>query len=99
MTTRAIEELEDVYPDVIAQMGEKFDSHEFLLKLAQGHQQLYAQAVGEYSSDDKPFRTVQGLLIKGLLNFPSLVKRTGVRLGKDLFQQDDPAITWMKLKE
>ncbi len=99
MTKAAFDELEAVYPDVIAQMDEKFDSHNFILKLAQRHQRLYIQALIEYAANDTPFKIVHGLIAKRLMNFPDLVKRTGVHVSKDIFLQDDSATTWVKMKK
>ena len=97
MTKAAFEALEAVYPQVIAEMPDEFDSHQFILGLAQMYQQLYVQALVEYAGNDRPFEIVHGLLAKRLMNFPDLVKRSGVHVSKDIFQQDESASIWLKV--
>jgi len=64
------------YPSIIAQMGEVFTSHKFILELARQHQDLYVDALYAYRDSLRegrpvPFQIVHGILAKHLLNSPN----------------------------
>jgi len=88
--------LEAVYEQVIALMPNKFDSHEFILKLAQKYQQLYVQALVEYVSNERPFQIVHGQIAMRLLKYPHLITRVGEHISKDIFLQESSATLWQK---
>ena len=48
MTTNAYEAIEEIYPRIVKLMDDEFDSHEFILMLAQKYQKLYVQALYEH---------------------------------------------------
>jgi hypothetical protein len=97
MSASEFEALEAVYEQVIALMPNKFDSHEFILKLAQEHQQLYVKALIGYVDSERPFQTVHGQIAMRLLKFPNLVTRVGEHISKDIFLQESSAIQWQKV--
>jgi hypothetical protein len=97
MSATDFESLEDVYPLVIAHMPPKFDSHEFILKLAQEHQRLYVQALIEYAESERPFQIAHGQIANRLLKFPHLVTKVGEHNSKDIFLQDNSASLWQKV--
>jgi hypothetical protein len=97
MSAFGFESLEAVYEKVIALMPNKFDSHEFILKLAQEHQQLYVQALIEYAESERPFQTVHSQIAMRLLKFPNLVTRVGEHISKDIFLQESTATLWQKV--
>ena len=72
-------------------MGEFFDSHDFILKLAHAHQRLYVAALAAYVDHEHPFQIVHGEIARRLLNHPELVNRVGVRNSRDLFRQKNSA--------
>ena len=97
MSTTEFELLEAVYEQVIALMPNKFDSHEFILKLAQEHQRLYVQALVEYADSERPFQIVHGQIAMRLLKYPTLVARIGEHISKDIFLRENTATLWQKV--
>ena len=91
--------LEAVYEKVIALMPSKFDSHEFILKLAQEHQQLYVQALVGYVDSERPFQAVHSQIAMRLLKFPNLITRVGEHISKDIFLQESSATLWQKVEK
>jgi hypothetical protein len=89
--------LEAVYEQVIELMPNKFDSHEFILKLAQEHQQLYVKALIEHAESEKPFQIVHSQIAMRLLKFPNLVTRAGDHISRDIFLQENVATLWEKV--
>jgi hypothetical protein len=97
MSASEFEALETVYEKVIALMPNRFDSHEFILKLAQEYQQLYVKALVEYAESERPFKIVHGQIAMRLLKFPNLVTRVGEHISKDIFLQESTATLWQKV--
>lgn len=97
MSATEFELLEAVYEQVIALMPNKFDSHEFILNLAQEHQRLYVQALVEYADSERPFQIVHGQIAMRLLKFPNLITRVGEHISKDIFLRENTAIVWQKV--
>jgi len=77
------------YPGIISKMPDRFDSHEFILRLAQENQQLYIEVIYHfrYSAEPAaPFMVVHGKLAKHLKEYPDLIKQIGtVQSGRRLF--------------
>ena len=75
MEPECISLLEDKFEETVAKMeGPEFTSHDFLLKLSQANQKEYIAALHHYSStNDTPFRTVHGILMKKLKERTDLV--------------------------
>ena len=99
MSATEFESLEAVYSQVIALMPEPFDSHQFILKLAQEYQRLYVQALIEYAESERPFQIAHGQIAKRLHNFPNLVTKIGEHISKDIFLQDNSAAIWQKVRK
>jgi len=97
MSAFGFESLEAVYEQVIALMPDKFDSYEFILKLAQEHQQLYVKALIEYAESERPFQIVNAQIAMRLLKYPNLVTRVGEHISKDIFLQESSATLWQKV--
>ncbi len=91
--------LEAVYEKVIALMPNKFDSHEFILKLAQEYQQLYVQALVEYVDSESPFQAVHSQIAMRLLKFPNLVTSVGEHISRDILLQESTATLWEKVEK
>jgi hypothetical protein len=96
MSASEFESLEACYEQVIALMPNKFDSHEFILKLAQEHQRLYVQALVEYAESERPFQIVHGQIAMRLIKYPNLVTRVGEHISKDIFLRENTATLWQK---
>jgi hypothetical protein len=99
MSASEFESLESVYPKVIDSMPETFDSHQFILKLAQDYQRLYVQALIEHVKSERPFQIAHGQIAIRLHNFPSLVSRIGEHDSEDIFRQVNSAVVWQKLRK
>lgn len=93
----AFEALEDVYPSVVEVMDSKFDSHDFILKLAHMYQRLYVQALIEYADSDRPFQIVHGQIAQRLRKHADLVTYDGETDSKDIFKQKNSAAVWVNL--
>jgi hypothetical protein len=92
-----LEALEAVYEKVIAIMPNKFDSHEFILKLAQEYQQLYVQALAEYVDSEKPFQSLHSQIAMRLLKYPNLINRDGEHISMNIFLKESTATIWKKV--
>jgi len=99
MTQDEFKPLEAVYEKVIALMPNKFDSHDFVLKLAHEYQQLYVQVLSNYVEEEKPFQAVQAQIAMRLLKFPQIVTMVGEHISKDIFLQEKTASVWQKVKK
>ena len=58
MSAPTLDALEQVFPEVVEKMSDYFDSHDFILKLAQAHQRLYVAALAAYVGKEYPFQIV-----------------------------------------
>ena len=96
MAEPALKTLEAAFPEVVATMGEYFDSHEFILKLAHAHQRPYVAALARTKSVH-PFQVVHREISRRLLNHPGLVTRIGERTSRDIFGQKSSATVWCKV--
>jgi hypothetical protein len=89
--------LEAAFPEVVVLMGEFFDSHDFILKLAHARQKLYVAALASYVDHEHPFQIVHGEIARRLLTHPELVSRIGERMSRDIFGQKSSATVWCKV--
>ena len=94
-------ELYSHYPALIEQMPETFTSHEFILRLAQRHQQLYIEALYSYRDalhrgGQAPFMIVHGILAKQLSNYPTLIEHIGDVMSVDIFGQQNGCARWRR---
>jgi hypothetical protein len=97
MSAHQFEALENAYEEVIGFMPDTFDSHQFILKLAQEHQRLYVQALIEYAESERPFQIVHGQIAQRLRNFPHLVAYIGETTSEDIFLEKNSAAVWRKV--
>lgn len=66
------------YPAIISQMPDKFDSHDFILRLTHENQKPYIEALYHYRESAEPaspFMVVHGILAKHLNEYPKLIKQ------------------------
>ena len=99
MTLSALEELEQKYSEIVDLMPAKFDSHKFILVLAQRYQRAYVRALNEYAGNNQPFQTVHGLIAKKLKQHEDLVKHIDNKTSKNIFRLDSDAAIWEKVKK
>jgi hypothetical protein len=71
-----LDELKQYYNGILDLMPDEFDSHEFILKLAQNHQPQYVRTL--YASvsvaDEKVFGNLHGQIGKSLHKYATYVK-------------------------
>jgi hypothetical protein len=92
--------LEEHYPEIIAAMPTRFNSHEFILKLAHRYQHLYVKALAQYADRDvSPFQAAHGQLARRLAKFPHLVRYVGVEPSQHIFGGTTEVALWRRVKE
>lgn len=97
MSANEFESLESVYIQVIDRMPSRFDSHEFIIKIAQEYQRLYVRALIEHADKEKPFQIVHSQIAMRLLKYPNLISRVGEHISRDIFLQENIATLWQKV--
>jgi len=101
LATYDFSNLESKFPDVVNQMSDTFDSHEFLLVLARNNQAEYVKALSAYndSGNPAPFQAVHGAIMHKLKKHSELVKLLrDDKPSKDIFGQSQPCGEWKKIK-
>ena len=90
-----------LYPGIIDTMESTFTSHQFILKLAQAHQQLYVEALYAYRNNlhrrqPVPFMMVHKELARGLSQ-SNLVEYVREVDSKDIFGESNRCGQWRKV--
>ncbi len=99
MATDAYKELEDVFPKIVKMMREDtFDSHDFMLVLAQEYQKLYIEALYTYRDKNRPFHRVHMAIGKRLKKHVDLVKHIRNHRSDNIFGQKSLVAVWQKVK-
>lgn len=91
-----LDQIEQHYPDIVAKMPKRFNSHEFILALANAHQGLYIKVLAQYADGKRPFMTAHGQLAKRLNNFNYLVKKLDYESSTNILGGDSEAMVWSK---
>ena len=98
MPEPTLDALETVFAQVVAGMDkDEFDSHEFILKLACDHQNLYVSALATYADTDRPFQIVHGEIAKRLLTYGGLVIKVGETASEDIFGHVNTCAAWRRV--
>jgi len=97
---KLFDELERHYREVIDQMDDEFTSHDFIQKLSQLHQDIYAQLLNEYSKKGQPFQTVHSVIAKRLKSdWTNIVEHVGTDTkSENIFGLESKAAVWRKVK-
>ena len=98
MSAPTLDALEKTFPEIVSKMNDYFDSHDFILKLAQAHQRLYVAALAAYVDKEYPFQIVHGEIARRLLKRTELVTKVGEHTSNDIFGQKSSATVWCKVK-
>lgn len=99
---RTFDDLFAQYPAIIEQMPQTFTSHQFILRLAQLHQQPYVDALYAYRDSmhrgrPTPFLAVHTVLAQHLGLLPHLVAHDGTAHSTDIFGQPADCARWRRL--
>lgn len=99
----SIQNLYDQYPAIIEQMHNRFNAHEFILRLAHENQVDYINALLIYTGHLRngrpaPFMMLHGILAQRLLDLPELVRYVGIKEDShDIFKQPQSCSLWEKV--
>ena len=99
MATEAYEALEDVFPKIVRMMDDEFDSHQFILALAQKYQKLYIHALYEHRGQNRPFHRVHMAIGKRLKKRRDLVEQIDSKPSSNIFGEQSKVAVWRKVKK
>lgn len=90
------------YPAIIDQMPDKFSSHEFILCLAQQHQDLYVEALYSYRQTihrgkAAPFQIVHSKLSMHLMTCTDRIMQVDRMNSQNIFGEPDECAAWKKI--
>ncbi len=97
---KLFDELEGYYEETIAQMEDRFTSHEFIEKLSKARQNVYIQLLSEYSRSGQPFQLIDSELEARLRNFNHLVEydKANPKSEHPIFGSFNSSAVWLKVK-
>ena len=99
MTKEAFERLEEMFPRIVNLMPKNdFDSHDFILALAQEYQKFYVQLLHVYKDNNQPFQSVHKEIARRLKKRDDLVEHVGNHSSKNIFGLENNCAVWHKLK-
>jgi len=94
-----LDELTQHFPEIIAKMPNRFNSHEFIRELAHQQQRLYVQVLAKYvDSEASPFQIAHGVLAQRLASFDTLVRKIGEEPSENIFGKISTTVVWGKIK-
>jgi uncharacterized protein (DUF2225 family) len=100
MPNSVFDKLEEIYPSIIDMLpNDLFNTHEFMLKLVQEYQELYVQALIEYSQNDQPSLMVIEQIARGLKGCDDLVIYVGSVPIENVFEQKRDFEVWQKIRK
>jgi hypothetical protein len=99
MAADAFERLETIFPRIVNSIpADEFDSHDFILKLAQKHQRLYVQLLYVYKDNNQPFQSVHKEIARRLKKQVDLVKHVRDHSSRNIFGLVNKVAVWRKVK-
>ena len=99
MTKETFERLEEIFPRIVNLMPKAdFDSHDFILALAQKYQKLYVQLLYVYKDNNRPFQSVHKEIARRLKKRDDLVEHLGNHSSKNIFGLNNNCAVWHKVK-
>src|SRR5688500_14850000 len=99
MATDAFERLETIFPRIVKLISkDEFDSHDFILKLAQKYQKLYVQLLYVYKDNNQPFQSVHKEIAKRLKKRTDLVTHIRDESSDNIFGLKNKVAVWRKIK-
>ena len=98
MSASVFDKLEEIYPKIIDMMPDDlFNTHEFVLKLVQEYQEIYVQALIEYSNSDQPSLMVIEQIVRRLKERNDLVIYVRSVPIENIFEQKRDFEVWKKV--
>jgi hypothetical protein len=98
MATDAYQNLERVFHRIVKLMPDEFDSHDFLLVLAQKYQKFYIEVLYAYRDKNRPFHRVHMAIGKRLKKRVDLVTHIKFRRSNNIFGEKSRVAVWQKVK-
>ncbi len=98
MNTKVYEDLEGAYLGIVELMPDKFDSHDFIMRLSQENQKLYILALYENRNKVRPFETVHKAIAKRLKKHTDLVEQEGYKSSRNIFGLENRVAKWRRVK-
>ncbi len=100
MNADAFERLEKEFPKIVKLIDkDTFDSHDFILRLAQKNQRLYVQLLYVYKENNQPFQSVHKEIAKRLKKQHDLVRYDArSHSSKNIFGLVNKCAVWHKVK-
>lgn len=92
----ALDALAEHFSEIVAEMPDEFDSHQFILTLAHRHQKLYVQALILYADSEQPFAVLHGQIARRLGQHTDLVSPQGRAASTNMFGGRSRAEEWHK---
>jgi hypothetical protein len=100
MPASVFERLEEIYPTIIDMMpNDIFNTHEFMLKLVQEYQELYVQALIEYSQSNQPSLLLLGRIASRLKERSDLITYIKSDSIENVFEQRHDFEVWEKVRK
>ena len=90
-------DISQLFEHTIAQMPDTFDSHEFILHLAQENQRFYIAVLHCYRDVGSPFMMAHNELAKHLQEYQELINYVGTAQSKNIFGQVNVCAVWEKI--
>lgn len=100
MPESVFDKLEEIYPSIVDMMPDDlFNTHEFMLTLVKEHQELYVQALIEYSQHDQPSLMVVEQIVKRLREHNDLIIYVRSEFIENVFEQKRDFEVWRKVRK
>ena len=100
MPASIFDKLEEIYPSIIDMMPDDlFNTHNFILRLVQEYQELYVQALMEYSKNDQPSLMVIEQIAAGLRERNDLIIYVRSEPIENIFEQKRDFEVWRKVRK
>ena len=98
MPASVFDKLEEIYPSIIDMMPDDlFNTHDFMLRLVQEYQELYVQALMEYSQNNQPSLMVIEQISRGLRKRNDLIIYVRSESIENVFEQKQDFEIWQKV--
>ena len=91
---QALHDLEAHFAEIVESFDGIFDSHQFILQLAQRHQHAYIRALDAFNDTENPFRILHGQIARRLLAHKDLARKIGSHPSENIFGEKSEVALW-----